>query len=194
VHRLDRGTTGLLVIAKSDEAHRRLSAQLAARTLKRTYAAIAWGRFPAAAFTIDEPIARNPRDRKLMAVVPGGKEARTHVTPLLATDLASSLQIDLETGRTHQIRVHLRHLGQPIVGDPDYGGRRRALRMASPALRHRAAEMIADIDRPALHARRLRFDHPFTNESVMFESPLPEDFLRILARVEAERPPEGKIR
>jgi 23S rRNA pseudouridine1911/1915/1917 synthase len=191
VHRLDKGTTGLLVVAKTDEAHRRLSAQLAARTLKRSYVAVAWGRVEPEAFTIDAPIARHRRDRKRMAVVEGGREARTHVRVERATDLASHLGVELETGRTHQIRVHLHHYGHPLVGDATYGGRRRAIRGAGPAIRRAADALVREIDRPALHACRLRLVHPFTEEPLTFESPLPADLERVLAIVGAAH--EGQI-
>lgn len=185
VHRLDKGTTGLLVVAKNDEAHRALAAQLAERTLKRVYRAIAWGRVSPASFVIDAPIARHPRDRKRMAVVEGGKEARTHVRVQHATDLASLLEVELETGRTHQIRVHLQNAGHPLVGDATYGGRRRAIRTAAPEIRRAADALVREIDRPALHAYRLRLIHPVTKEPREFESPVPEDLRRVAAIVGA---------
>jgi 23S rRNA pseudouridine1911/1915/1917 synthase len=180
VHRLDKGTSGLLVVAKHDEAHRRLAAQLAARTLKRTYEAVAWGRVTPASFTIDAPIARHPRDRKRMAVVEGGKEARSHVKVLRSTEAASHLSVALETGRTHQIRVHLSWWGHPLVGDSQYGGRRRALRSQPAEVRKRSDALIRLISRPALHARRLELVHPFSGEELEFEIGPPEDFRRLL--------------
>lgn len=185
VHRLDKGTTGLLVVAKTDEAHRSLAAQLAERTLKRIYVAVAWGRVEPASFVIDAPIARHPRDRKRMGIVEGGKEARTHVRVIRATDLASHVEAELETGRTHQIRVHMQHRGFPLVGDSAYGGRRRAIRTAAPEIRRAADALIREIDRPALHARRLRLIHPVTGEVMEFESPVPDDLARILEIVGA---------
>lgn len=180
VHRLDKGTTGLLVVAKDDETHRRLSQQLAERTLSRIYEAVAWGRVEPETFVVDAPIARHPRDRKRMAVVKGGKEARSHVRVLRITEVATHVEVSLETGRTHQIRVHLRHRGHPLVGDSAYGGRKRALAGSAPRVLRQADRLAEAIDRPALHARRIRFVHPATGESMELESPLPEDFLGVL--------------
>jgi 23S rRNA pseudouridine1911/1915/1917 synthase len=190
VHRLDKGTSGLLVVAKDDETHRRLADQLRDRTLKRTYDAVAWGRVAPADFVVDAPIGRHPRDRKRMAVVEGGREARSHVTVLAATELASRLEVRLETGRTHQIRVHLRHKGHPVVGDAAYGGRRHALRGVPVHLRSDAERLLARIDRPALHARRLELTHPFTGERIRVESPCPPDY-RAVVDLLGGRPPHG---
>lgn len=180
VHRLDKGTTGLLVVARNDEAHRRLAAQLAERTLKRTYEAAVWGALRPDQFWIDEPIGRHPKDRKKMAVRSDGKEARSLVNVLYCSDLGSHAEVSLETGRTHQIRVHLQHYGHAIIGDPTYGGRRRALLAASPAVLRRADEVRGFLDRPALHARRIRFEHPRTGETMEFEAPVPADLDRIV--------------
>jgi 23S rRNA pseudouridine1911/1915/1917 synthase len=160
VHRLDRGTTGLLIVAKNDEAHRRLAEQLRERTLKRTYLAVAWGVVTPDEFTIEAPIGRDPRDRKRMAVVPGGREATSFVHVLGRTELVSAVRVELETGRTHQIRVHLRSRGHAVVGDSAYGGRKGSARAVTPHLANQAAEILATIERPALHARALRFVHP----------------------------------
>ena len=185
VHRLDVGTTGLLVVAKHDECHRRLAGALQRREIKRTYEAVAWGRVEPAGITVDGPIGRHPRDRKRMAVVEGGRDARTHVRVLLATDVASHVDVRLETGRTHQIRVHLRHLEHPLVGDGTYGGRHGALRRLPPGDRSAGRELLATIDRPALHARRLELAHPFTGAALEFDSPRPDDLERLLAALRA---------
>lgn len=182
VHRLDKGTSGLLVVAKDDETHRRLARAVAAREVHRIYEAVVWGRL-AGRCTIDAPIGRHLRDRKRMAISERGKSARTHVRAILARETASHVEARLETGRTHQIRVHLAHRGHPIVGDPTYGGRRRALADVTPAA-HRLADALAQlIERPALHARRLEFVHPVTGEALALESPLPEDMRRLLDRL-----------
>ncbi|MFN8176751.1 MAG: RluA family pseudouridine synthase [bacterium] len=182
VHRLDKGTSGLLVVAKDDETHRRLARAVAAHEVARTYEAVVWGRLPGR-LTITAPIGRHPRDRKRMAVLSRGKAATTHVRAIHATEIASYVEARLETGRTHQIRVHLAHRGHPVVGDPAYGSRRRALADASPAGRRLAEELAQAIARPALHARRLEFVHPVTEQRVAFESPLPDDMRRLVALV-----------
>ena len=182
VHRLDKGTSGLLVVAKDDETHRRLARAVATREVHRIYEAVAWGRVPARC-TIDAPLARHPRDRKRMAVVARGKSARTHVRAIRREEVASHVEVRLETGRTHQIRVHLAHRGHPIVGDPVYGGRRRALADASPHVRRQAEALARLIDRPALHSRRLEFIHPVTGEELALESPLPHDMARLVAQL-----------
>jgi 23S rRNA pseudouridine1911/1915/1917 synthase len=159
VHRLDRGTSGLMLAARTDQAHRALAAQLADRTLSRTYLAIVRGALDGGERLLDGPIARHPRDRLRMAVVEGGRAARTRVRPVQRRGGHTLVQCDLDTGRTHQIRVHLAALGHPVAGDDLYGRRRPG-----------------DPGRPMLHAHRLRFRHPTTGEHMSFESPPPPDF------------------
>jgi 23S rRNA pseudouridine1911/1915/1917 synthase len=159
VHRLDKGTSGLMLAARTDQAHRALAAQLADRTLARTYLAIARGRVTPADRVVEGPIARHPRDRLRMAVVEGGRPARTRVRAVEHRGGHTLVQCDLDTGRTHQIRVHLAALGHPVAGDELYGRGRPG-----------------DPERPMLHAHRLRFRHPRTGESMTFESPPPPDF------------------
>lgn len=183
VHRLDEGTSGLLVVAKSDEAHRRLASQLKERTLRRTYEALAWGRVGPSRFEIEAPIARHPRDRKRMAVVATGKEALSRVRVLRAGDLATHVEVELATGRTHQIRVHLSHRGHPIVGDARYGGRNRALRHLPKWAGPTARCLLDSLSRPALHAARLSLRHPASGEVLEFASPLPDDIRAALAVV-----------
>jgi len=159
VHRLDRGTSGLMLAARTDQAHRALAAQLADRTLSRTYLAITRGDLGGSERVLEGPIARHPRDRLRMAVVEGGRPARTRVRPVERRGGHTLVQCDLDTGRTHQIGVHLAALGHAVAGDDLYG-RRRA----------------GDPERPMLHAHRLRFRHPATGEEMTFEAPPPADF------------------
>jgi 23S rRNA pseudouridine1911/1915/1917 synthase len=162
VHRLDKDTSGLVVAARTDAAQLGLSRQLADRTLSRTYQAVAVGRLADRAGILEGNIGRHPRDRKRMAVVAGGRPARTRYQVLEDLRGHSLLQLDLETGRTHQIRVHLAALGHPLAGDSVYGGGRAA-------------------PRTMLHAWRLRLRHPRTGEEMSFESSPPADFAAFLA-------------
>jgi 23S rRNA pseudouridine1911/1915/1917 synthase len=172
VHRLDRDTSGLLVVAKNDAAHRRLSTELADRKVTRGYVAATWGHIDDREMTIDRPVGRDPRDRKRMAVVDGGRKAVTHVRVIERWTSADLLAIRLETGRTHQIRVHLRSLGHPVVGDPVYGaGWERGLTGAGGRW---AEELARRSGRLFLHAARLGFTHPVTGEAMAFSAPLPE--------------------
>jgi len=168
VHRLDRDTSGLLVVARSDEVLRRLQAALAARRIEREYLALVEGLPPARTGTIEAPIGRDPRVRTRMAV--GGaaaREARTHFTLERALPQQSLLRLRLETGRTHQIRVHMRAIGHPVCGDPEYG---------TPGL--------LGLTRQFLHATRLAFEHPVTGRPLDCVSPLPADLLAALERAE----------
>ena len=172
VHRLDRDTSGLLVVALTDEAHRHLATALANRTVGRRYLAAVWGRFSEDDVTIDKPIGRHPRDRKRMDVVEGGRQAITHVRHLERWPAADLLAIRLETGRTHQIRVHMADSGHPVVGDPVYGpGWERGMSGAAGVW---ATEFARRAGRLFLHAARLSFRHPISGESLNFTSPLPE--------------------
>lgn len=184
VHRLDRDTTGLLVVAKDDVAHRHLAAQLESRIVSRRYTAIVWGHLQGSG-SIDAAIGRSARDRKKMGVRPDGRRAVTHYTACEELPFLSRLDLRLETGRTHQIRVHLQHLGHPLFGDPVYGGRNRVQGIGQQ-YRRRAQELLNLIPRQALHARILGFRHPATDEQVELESPVPEDMTRVL---EAARSP-----
>ena len=186
VHRLDKETSGLLVAAKSDAAHRGLAQQIAERSAKRTYWALVWGEPSPREGRVSAPIARHPRQRQMMAVVPGGREATTHYRVLETFRLGSQtgragrtvslLELDLETGRTHQIRVHMSHLGHPVLGDPLYGKQRTLPQSASKGL----GAALEALEGQALHAKRLRFVHPITGQSMEFETDPPEDFRRVL--------------
>jgi 23S rRNA pseudouridine1911/1915/1917 synthase len=168
VHRLDKETSGLLLVAKSDRAHRTLGAALQARQITRRYAALTWGHLSEDKVTIDRPIARDPRDRKRMAVVSTGRPARTDLTRLARFDSADLLRAHLHTGRTHQIRVHAASIGHPVVGDDTYGGGGGRKLVGLPPRRH------------FLHAAWLIFRHPVSGETVDLRSPLPEDLRRAL--------------
>lgn len=178
VHRLDRDTSGLLVVAKTDKAHRLLSRDLARRRVKRGYLAAAWGHLGADEDTIDLALGRDPRDRRRRAVVEGGRRAVTHVRRLERWISADFLAISLETGRTHQIRVHLKALGHPVVDDPLYApGWERGFVGAGGRW---AEELARRAGRMFLHAARLSFRHPATGERVTFTSELPEPLLSAL--------------
>jgi 23S rRNA pseudouridine1911/1915/1917 synthase len=173
VHRLDKDTSGVMVVAKTDRAHQGLARAFAARALERTYLALAWGVPGEQAFRIEAPIGRHPVDRKRMAVVPRGRPAATRVRLLRAHGTAVSLlACRLETGRTHQIRVHLAHAGHPIVGDPLYCRRLPAAARSLPA---ELAARLAGFPRQALHAATLAFAHPVTGALLRFETPPPPD-------------------
>ncbi|MED5606746.1 MULTISPECIES: 23S rRNA pseudouridine(1911/1915/1917) synthase RluD [Pseudomonas] len=176
VHRLDKDTTGLMVVAKTLEAHTNLVAQLQARSVSRVYEAIVVGVIVAGG-TIDAPISRHGVMRQKMAVVPTGKQAISHYRVLERFRSHTHTRVKLETGRTHQIRVHMSHIGFPLVGDPVYGGRFRIPPGASPTL----VESLRDFPRQALHARFLELDHPASGERMKWESPLPDDFTWLLS-------------
>lgn len=173
VHRLDRDTSGLMVVAKSDRAHRALSEALKARRVKRTYLAALWGRLGDPSVTVDRPIGRHRRDRTRMAVVSGGRPSRTHFRHLEEWPAACLCEAELDTGRTHQIRVHAAAIGHPVVGDTLYGtGRERGF---AGEQRRWAAELARHTPRQILHAHRLEFVHPVAGEAVTFHSPLPPE-------------------
>ena len=168
VHRLDAGTTGLIAVARTPHAYTSLVEQLTARSVTRVYAVVVWGNPASEHGVIDAPIGRDQRDPTRMAVVVDGRPSRTHYVveqSFHAPKDASLVECRLETGRTHQIRVHLASIGHPVVGDPTYGGVRPGLR----------------VGRPMLHARELAFDHPASGERCTFGAPLPTDFAALLA-------------
>ena len=175
VHRLDKDTSGVMIIAKNDEAHRKLTAAWGTDAIRKEYLAIVYGTPAAARGNIDAPIGRDPRDRKRMAVVAGGRAAITDYEVLERFRGASLLRCVLRTGRTHQIRVHLKHLGHPIVGDPVYSG---------PQWRgipdKQLQKALASMERQALHAAKITFDHPRSGVRMTFEAPVPGDMAALL--------------
>jgi 23S rRNA pseudouridine1911/1915/1917 synthase len=175
IHRLDKDTSGLLVVARTAEAQTALSRQLMARTISRNYLAVCVGVMTGGG-TIDAPIGRNRSDRLRMAVRESGRPAVTHYRVVERFRAHSYLSVQLETGRTHQIRLHLSHLKYPIVGDPVYGGRFAQPRGAAPAL----VDTLRTFKRQALHAAQLGFDHPRTGNRMGFVSPVPDDFKKLL--------------
>lgn len=236
VHRLDKDTSGLLVVAKSQQAHMRLAEALKERRMNRVYLAVVWGRPTAEEGTVDTWIGRSRSDRKRMAAYtdrkmplkrrwgrPGEEEemlawrdegvdmdgeleetapdgeqpderppgvpsdarrAVTHYRTLTVYDIAALLECTLETGRTHQVRVHMTHIGHSVVGDPVYGGRDTVLRGIAPERRSRAQQILACMPRQALHARMLAFEHPLTREPMAFEADPPGDFMDLFDRLE----------
>jgi 23S rRNA pseudouridine1911/1915/1917 synthase len=173
VHRLDRDTSGLMIVAKTDLAHRRLGAAIAARRVHRTYAALAWGHLAESPTVIEAPLARHPTDRKRMAVTARGRAARTDVYLAARFAVVDLLRLELHTGRTHQIRVHLEHIGHPVVGDPVYAG--GGSRRISGAARREAQAIERATPRQALHAAALAFRHPATGEPLEFRAEWPAD-------------------
>jgi 23S rRNA pseudouridine1911/1915/1917 synthase len=175
VHRIDKDTSGLLVVARTLEAHTALVRMLAAHDIKREYLALCVGALTGGG-TVDRPIGRHRTDRLRQAVRADGREAITHYRIAERFTAHTLLRVELETGRTHQIRVHLAHIGYPLVGDPLYGGRRQLAAGVSPEQR----EALAAFGRQALHATRLSFQHPLKDKQVEVESPLPKDFSALL--------------
>ena len=174
VHRLDRGTSGLMVIAKHDRAHRALAAQFHDRTVGKEYVALVWGKVRPG-LSIEKPIGRHPRHRQKMSTrAPRGRAAVTRVLETTALGGVTLVRVSIGTGRTHQIRVHLADAGHPIVGDTLYGGTKRA----AGALAH-----LARLQRPFLHAARLSFDHPSDGRRLTFDSPLPDELQRVVEQL-----------
>jgi 23S rRNA pseudouridine1911/1915/1917 synthase len=181
VHRLDKDTSGLLVVAKTLPAHNSLISQLQERTVKREYEAVVMGRLTSGG-TVDLPIGRHPRQRQKMAVLEhGGKPAITHYRVIERFSDHTHVRLNLETGRTHQIRVHMAHIRYPLVGDPVYAGRLKIPKGATGHLR----EQLAGFRRQALHARRLGLIHPESGDLVEWEADLPADMLALLAALQA---------
>mgnify|MGYP001827708678 CR=1 FL=1 len=177
VHRLDKDTSGVMVVARSLRAHTSLVQQLQSRAMSRVYRALALGDIVAGG-TVDAPIGRHPRDRKRMAVVASGKPAVSHYRVLQRFGELTSVEVSLETGRTHQIRVHMAHIGHPLAGDPVYGRKPKRNRLDEAVY-----EAVRAFPRQALHAHTLKLVHPGSNKTIKFTAPMPEDFAGLLAHL-----------
>jgi 23S rRNA pseudouridine1911/1915/1917 synthase len=182
IHRLDEDTTGVIVFAKSERVHAKIAEQFQKREVKKVYLAVIWGRPPMKEGEISSPIGRNFLDRKLMAVTPlHSRESLTRFKVLYSYGFASILKVTLETGRTHQIRVHLSHYGYPVVGDPDYGGRdKRILRKIGLDYSDAFDKIMGIMDRQALHAALIEFTHPGKKKIMRFTAPLHDDMKELI--------------
>ncbi len=184
VHRLDKNTSGLMVVAKNDHSHVNLSRQFESKSIVRTYQAIVWGVPKETTGEIETNIGRNPRDRKKMAVLgQSGKNAITDYKILENFIYLSLLQLILKTGRTHQIRVHLNHIHHPVFGDPEYNGRKSQINRLPLQIQRRGMGLLKIIQRQALHAKTLSFIHPVSQQKVVFDSELPEDMAQVLIKI-----------
>jgi 23S rRNA pseudouridine1911/1915/1917 synthase len=184
VHRLDKETSGLIVVAKNDLVHQKLQEQFLSKDIHRTYNALVWGVPPTNVGEIETLITRSRKDRKKMSVsFTKGKEAITQYKLIQEFTYLSLIELKLNTGRTHQIRVHLNHSNMPVFGDPVYNGRKSQLRRLPSHLQKRGASLLKQISRQALHAKELTFIHPLTKKRMIFESQLPDDFKNILNKI-----------
>lgn len=186
VHRLDKDTSGLLVVAKTEPALAKLQTALKNREIERIYTAVVWGKLPSAKGEIDLPLGRAREDRKKMKVFgQGQRDALTYYEVQKKYGIGELLRIKLGTGRTHQIRVHLSYFGNPVMGDPTYGGRAKAVQKLTGKNRQLGMRILGTISRQALHATRLSFDHPVTREHLSFDCPPPDDIRAILEILES---------
>lgn len=184
VHRLDKDTSGLMLVAKTDKAHKKLSAQLSDRTLHRRYKALVWGAPVPRKGVVDAPIGRHPSNRQKMGVVHrNGREARTQYLLVEEWGPVSMVECTLETGRTHQVRVHMAHAGHPLLGDPLYGLARngQTARLKKGGLPEELIPQVLDFPRQALHAAEIAFIHPLTGEEMWFEADLPDDMQELIS-------------
>jgi 23S rRNA pseudouridine1911/1915/1917 synthase len=184
VHRLDKDTSGLMVVAKTDAAHAHLAKQFSERTIGREYWALVWGTFKDESGTIVASLGRSKADRKKIAVVAGGKHAVTEYEVIRRFSYLTLVRLRLRTGRTHQIRVHLAHINHPVFGDPVYHGRRIIAGPGTPRQKAEVQALLQRISRQALHAKTLEFTHPTSGKRMFFDSPLPADISAVLAFLE----------
>jgi 23S rRNA pseudouridine1911/1915/1917 synthase len=191
VHRLDKDTSGLLVVAKDDVTHARLAKQFSTRSISREYFAIVWGVFAQKNGVIETGVGRSKSDRKKMAVVQEGKKAVTEYEVMEQFDYLALVRLRLRTGRTHQIRVHLAHIHHPVFGDPTYNGRHLVAGPGTPRQKAEVERLLRCMPRQALHAKTLTFVHPSKGKTVSFDSELPEDMQEVLSQVRRGR--DGRV-
>ncbi len=186
VHRLDKDTSGLLISAKDNSIHGNLRSQFSKRTIEKFYYALVWGQFDEDTGEIDAPIGRSPKNRKKFTVIETGKPALSRYEVIERFEFLTLVRVKLETGRTHQIRVHMTYVNHPIFGDPYYGGRISKIITLNMRNRQLAARLLEMLNRQALHARRLIFSHPVTHETMDLRAPMHTDFEQVLGVLRAE--------
>lgn len=183
VHRLDKLTSGVMVVAKDEDTQRRLSKLFSRHDIEREYQAVVWGHFKIKKGTIEKPLGRNPKDRKKFSVIETGKMAVTEYEVIKEFDFTSLVKLKLHTGRTHQIRVHMYSMGHPVFGDLDYEGTKPHGIQVSSNIKQRINNLLEMMPRQALHAKVLGFTHPITNKFIRFESDLPEDMKELIKKL-----------
>jgi 23S rRNA pseudouridine1911/1915/1917 synthase len=183
VHRLDKHTSGIMVVAKDEDTQRKLSKLFSRHDIEREYQAIVWGYFKIKKGRIEKPLGRNPKDRKKIAIIENGKHAITDYEVLTEYDFTSLVKLRLHTGRTHQIRVHLHSMGHPIFGDLDYDGTTPHAIQLTSSIKARIANLLELMPRQALHAKVLGFTHPITGKPLRFESDLPDDMKALIKKL-----------
>lgn len=183
VHRLDKLTSGIMVVAKDEDTQRKLSKLFSRHDIEREYHAIVWGHFKQKKGVIEKPLGRNPKDRKKFAIVEGGKHAVTEYEVIKEFDFTSLIKLKLHTGRTHQIRVHMYSMGHPVFGDPDYDGTRAQSVQMTSKLQQRINNLLELMPRQALHAKVLGFTHPINHKFIRFESDLPDDMKALIKKL-----------
>jgi 23S rRNA pseudouridine1911/1915/1917 synthase len=184
VHRLDKNTSGLLVVAKEEDAHRKLAKLFSKHDIEREYWAVVWGRFDRKKGIVEKSLGRSSRDRKKVIVRSDGKSAVTEYEVIKEYDFLTLVKLNLRTGRTHQIRVHMHSLGHPVFGDPEYEGRKPHGVKLTNKVKEESKTLLELIDRQALHAKVLGFIHPVTGQKLRFESEQPEDMKRVMEKIE----------
>lgn len=190
VHRIDKDTTGLLIVAKNDSAHEKIARQFQDHSIEREYWAVVWGNFLDKKGMIEANLGRSKKDRKKVAVVPSGKYAATFYEVIEEYDFLSLVRLRLKTGRTHQIRVHLAHNYHPVFGDPTYGGRRVHNVQLTAKLKQHINNLLSIMPRQALHAKTIGFIHPATQKFVYFDSPLPDDMKQLIQILRSDKTSE----